>query len=237
VSPKYCVLILTKNEERSIAAVIRGVRRVFRNYMNKNVTVVLADDSSDRTATIGKELGAHVIKGSGRGLGVAYSLGLKECLRFKPDRILSLDGDGQADLSEISALITAMNRTGADLVTGSRFLESDAIDYDYPVLNRIGTFLLSSYLTVMTRQRFTDSHGGLRLISRRLAEAQKIFGHHTYVQESILDSVAKGFRVVEIPSRWQRRTQGHSKVVASVPRYIRRTLPYLVLRMFRRAAP
>lgn len=58
----------------------------------------------------------------------------------------------------------------------------------------------------------------------------EILGTHTYVQETIIDAVEKGHRVVEIPSDWRQRSSGESRVVRSIPKYVFYTLPILLLR-------
>jgi glycosyltransferase involved in cell wall biosynthesis len=195
---------------------------------------VVSDDSSDGTAELARSMGALVVPGGGQGLGRAYVSGLKKCVELGVDRIFLLDGDGQADLAELSRFIMAMDDKSAGLVTGSRFLGPSGIDYRYPLINRAGAWMLAAYLSCMTGQRFSDSHGGLRLMTAEVAQTQKIYGTHTYVQESIVDAVSRGFRVVEIPSCWHVRKHGHSRVVHSTFRYARRTGPYLLLRLGRK---
>ncbi|MGZ3699817.1 MAG: glycosyltransferase family 2 protein [Bdellovibrionota bacterium] len=226
----YGCLILTKNEEETIPQVLGEIRERFGALGLETPTLILSDDSTDRTPELAASQGAQVVTAGNRGLGRAYVRGLEKCRELALERIFVLDGDGQANLEEIPAFIAAMEATGADLVTGSRFLDPRAISYDYPRINRIGTRLLSTYLSWMTGQRFTDSHGGLRLMTGTLAEKQKIYGHHTYVQESIVDAVQQGFQVVEISSRWRERRHGMSRVTASPFRYARKTLPYLLFR-------
>jgi hypothetical protein len=58
----------------------------------------------------------------------------------------------------------------------------------------------------------------------------EMLGTHTYVQETIIDAVEKGFRVKEIPSVWKKREFGSSRVVSSIPKYIFYTLPILIIR-------
>lgn len=227
---KYCCLILTKNEERTIAQVMRDTVAQFTVLGIEAPAFVVSDDSNDGTAEIAQKEGAYVVSAGGYGLGQAYLQGIRKCAELAADRILLLDGDGQADLADLKSFIVAMDESGAALVTGSRFLSEDSILYAYPRLNRIGVWFLSRYLSWTTGQRFTDSHGGFRLMTRELAGRQEIFGRQTYVQESIVDAVGKGFRVVEITSAWKARKFGNSRVVASAFRYARRTLPYLVYR-------
>ena len=230
-SLKYCCLILTKNEENTISPLLSEVKQRFRSLGLGEPDFVVSDDSTDRTSELAAAEGAYVVSGGNQGLGRAYVCGLKKCCELGPDRILVLDGDGQADLNDLTSFIHAMDFENVDLVTGSRFFDTDSVSYDYPYVNRMGTRILSTYLSWMTGQRFTDSHGGLRLMTGALAKQQKIYGRHTYVQESIVDAFQKGFKIVEIPSLWRKRAHGESRVVSSVFRYARRTLPYLIFRM------
>lgn len=230
----WLVLILTKDEESSIFSLIREIRAIFRSVGLCEPRIFLSDDSRDRTAEIAASLGATVIPAGGRGLGWAYTVGLRHLALEKADGILTLDGDGQVALEEIPRFMAPVSDNRADLVVGSRFLGGNQIDYIYPSVNRRGVHCLSRYITWMTRQKFTDSHGGLRALRPDLAAKLEIFGKHTYVQESIIDAVEKGFRVQEVPSAWRKRKQGTSRVVRSKFKYAIRTVPYLAFRIGRR---
>jgi len=63
-----------------------------------------------------------------------------------------------------------------------------------------------------------------------VVEELEMLGTHTYVQETIIDAVEKGFSLKELPSVWKCRGYGKSRVVGSIPVYIFYTLPILVLR-------
>ena len=65
---------------------------------------------------------------------------------------------------------------------------------------------------------------------RQVVTELSLTGTHTYVQETILDALQKGFRVVEIPSEWMPRNYGSSRVVSSIPRYAAHTLPVLLVK-------
>ena len=230
-------LLLTKNEEHAIASALRGLRHICETQGWENVGFFLADDSHDATRIIAEREGATIIAGDGKGLGSAYRAGLEEVLRHAPDLIVTLDGDGQTELSEIPRFIAIQRSTRADLVLGSRFQNKDLVQYTYRKRNRLGTWLLSHYLTWMTGQKITDSHGGIRVITPRAAQGIKIYGAHTYVQESIVDIHERGMRIVEIPSVWKKREQGQSRVVHSIGKYILRVAPFLALRAMLRLRP
>lgn len=228
---KACVVIPTKNEGASIAAVIEDIRKGFVGTRYDHVDILLVDDSSDDTRSIALKNGAVVVRGDGDGLGAAMYKGLKAALEFNPDVIVAVDGDGQADATtEIPKFLEPIDEQRADMVLGSRFLESDLVDYDYHWLNRFGTRVLSWILRKQTGLNLTDSHGGIRAMIAPVAADLELLGTHTYVQETIIDAVEKGYRLVEIPSVWLKREFGKSRVVGSIPKYIFYTLPILILR-------
>lgn len=224
-------LLLTKNEETTIEAIVRELKLHCEKYDIGLKKIVLADDSSDRTPELALALECDVVRGSGEGLGAAYQRGVKYCSDLEIDFLVTLDADGQTDLSEVSRFLRPLLDDEADLVTASRFLEESEIKYAYPALNRIGVNLLALYLTLATRQRFTDSHGGIRAMRREVARTLTLTGKWTYVQEAIVDANEKGFRIVELPSSWRPRKSGRSRVVGSIPHYARRVAPVLLRRL------
>jgi len=229
--PRAAVVIPTRNEEQSIGRVIAEIRSGFVGTRYNAIDIVLADDSSDRTRRVARELGAIVVPGGGEGLGVAMYRGLKAAAQLGPDVIVAVDGDGQADaVAEIKRFLAPIERDEADLVLGSRFLDHGLVKYPYRWINRFGTRVLSAFLRAQTGLPLTDSHGGIRAMRPEVAADLDLLGTQTYVQESILDAVEKGYRVTEIPSVWRKREHGTSRVVGSIPKYVLYTLPVLILR-------
>jgi len=156
---------------------------------------------------------------------------LKAAAGSEPDVILSVDGDGQADIvTELPMFLQPVIDDTADLVLGSRFKESGLVDYKYRAKNRLGTRILVGMLKRRTGLPLTDSHGGIRAMHPDVARELEMIGTHTYVQETIVDAHEKGFRIVEIASRWLPRKHGKSRVVQSIPRYVLYTLPVLLVR-------
>jgi hypothetical protein len=141
-----------------------------------------------------------------------------------------VDGDGQAEPQELARFLEPIEKGEAELVLGSRFQEQGLVEYKYRWKNRLGTRLLVRILRAQTGLPLTDSHGGIRAMVPEVVERLEMVGTHTYVQETIIDAVEKGFKVKEIPSAWRRREHGGSRVVGSIPRYVAYTLPVLLLR-------
>jgi glycosyltransferase involved in cell wall biosynthesis len=227
---RVAVVIPTKNEEGSIASVICSVREVLTSVGHETI-IYITDDSHDKTRQVAKDLGAVVIRGSGDGLGTAMLRGLKAALATNPDVIMSVDADGQVDIaSELLNFLSLIQEGACDLVIGSRFKADGLIQYQYRKINRLGTRMLVGILHRQTGLSLTDSHGGIRAMIPAVVEELEMIGSHTYVQETIIDAHEKGFRILEIPSKWLPRQYGNSKVVKSIPRYVMYTLPVLFLR-------
>ena len=232
-SEKIVFLILTKNEENSITQLIRDLRGEIENLKIANYKILLIDDSTDKTGEYARNSGAEVVPGDGKGLGDAYRKGLSESLKLNPKYIVSLDGDGQVQVSELSQFITPL-QNGYDLIVGSRFRNEMAIRYSYPKINFLGSKMLSTYLAYMTKQPLTDSHGGFRAMRSEVASQTHFFGNHTYVQETLIEAAEAGFKILEISSAWNVRKNGKSRVVGSVVVYARRVGPILLKRLLRK---
>jgi len=230
LAQQICFVIPTKNEEPGIVPLLEQIRETVAPLKYSLAEIILVDDSQDRTAEKARGAGARVLAGGHRGLGYAMWLGLKKALESQADVIVTLDGDGQANLQDIEKFVEPIVQNQADLVIASRFLGKDGISYPYPFINRLGVFLLSRFLRFRTGLPITDSHGGIRAMSPQVAESLEMIGTHTYVQETVLDAFEKGFRIKEIPSAWKPRIHGTSRVVNSIWLYIIRCLPVLLSR-------
>ena len=225
-------VIPTKNEQETIGEIIRDIRKICHKSNISIREIIITDDSTDKTREIANDNGATIVIGGGKGLGTAMLKGLKYAIKASPDIVISIDGDGQVDLSEIPLFIESMVHQRADMVLGSRFKEKEKalVHYRYPFINRIGIFILSFILKRLTTLSLTDSHGGIRAMNPHVVNELELIGTHTYVQESIIDAHENGFKIIEIPSRWLKRSHGGSRVVSSIPEYVFSTLPVLILR-------
>lgn len=227
-------LLLSKNEQASIGQVIQDIHSVCRKNHWQNFQVVLADDSTDSTPEISRGLGATVLNCGNRGLGNAFRVGMDYIAKLNVDYVCIMDTDGQTNADEIKLFFDPVIQSQCDMTIGSRFQQSGKIDYAYPWVNRMGTYLLSNYLSFMVGTRLTDSHGGLRVMRASYARGMKIWGRWTYVQESIIEVSRMGGVILELPCIWKERKQGLSRVVHSPLKYAIRVGPILFLRILQK---
>lgn len=211
------VFIPAWNEADSVAAVIAGVRE----RLPDADLLVVDDGSTDATATVAAEAGATVASlPFNQGLGAALQTGYLYALREGHDFCAHLDADGQHPPTEVGRLLAEVYEDRADLVLGSRYREaggdegtSEIAGEDYkPTLSRrIGTGVFRFFLTLATRQRFTDTTSGMRAANRRAIELFSESYSPDFAEiESLQLAVREGLRVEEVPVRMLERTGGSS---------------------------
>ena len=205
------VFIPAWNEAASVVAVIEGVRERL-----PDADVLVVDDGSvDATAVRAREAGAVVASlPFNQGLGAALQTGYLYALRSGYDACAHLDSDGQHPADEVARLLAEVTADRADLVIGSRYHEGAVAasgDYKPTFSRRIGISVFRFFLTLATRQRFTDTTSGMRAANRRV---MALFSEHYSPDfaeiESLQLAVRQGLRVEELPVRMLERVGGTS---------------------------
>jgi glycosyltransferase involved in cell wall biosynthesis len=205
------VFIPAWNEEDSVAAVIADVR----GSLPEADLLVIDDGSTDATAERARGAGALVASlPFNQGLGAALQTGYLHALREGYEFCAHLDADGQHPPAEVARLLQEVYADRADLVIGSRYrdpgpIESD--DYKPTLSRRIGTGVFRFFLTLATRQRFTDTTSGMRAANRRvMALFSERYSPDFAEIESLQLAVREGLRVEEVPVRMLERAVGTS---------------------------
>ena len=205
------VFIPAWNEAASVAAVIADVREAI-----PGADILVVDDGSgDATAERAREAGALVASlPFNQGLGAALQTGYLYALRNGYDACAHLDADGQHPADEVARLLAEVTADRADLVIGSRYHEGAVAgsgDYKATFSRQIGISVFRFFLTLATRQRFTDTTSGMRAANRRV---MALFSQHYSPDfaeiESLQLAVRQGLRVEELPVRMLERAGGTS---------------------------
>ena len=210
------VFIPAWNEEASIAEVIGGIRE----HLPGADVLVIDDGSTDATPARAREAGAIVASlPFNQGLGAALQTGYLYALREGYDSCAHLDADGQHPPAEVARLLAEVAADRADLVIGSRYREAgpgegdegDGDDYKPTISRRIGTSVFRFFLTLATRQRFTDTTSGMRAANRRVMSLFSERYSPDFAEiESLQLAVRQGLRVEEVPVRMLERAGGTS---------------------------
>jgi glycosyltransferase involved in cell wall biosynthesis len=205
------VFIPAWNEEATVGDVIAGLRE----RLPDADVLVIDDGSTDATTSRARAAGAQVATlPFNQGLGAALQTGYLYALRGGYELCAHLDADGQHPPEDVGRLLDEVREDRADLVIGSRYSDPGELDRDEyrPTLSRrIGTSLFRFFLTLATRQRFTDTTSGMRAANRRV---MILFGERYSPDfgeiESLQRAVRQGLRVKEVPVRMLERQDGDS---------------------------
>jgi glycosyltransferase involved in cell wall biosynthesis len=218
---KLIIYMPALNEEEGIGSVIRDLPKNIEGIDSIKVLVV-DDGSTDRTAQIAQESGAAVVShGINKGVGSAFQSAVKYALANNADILVSIDADRQFNSKQIPDIIQPILKDKADMVTGNRF--SEGMPENMPKSKYWGNKQMSRLISVISGQRFKDVSCGFRAYNREALLKLNLFGAFTYTQETILDMVYKGLRVVEFPVDIKYFKGRKSRVAGSIFNYAFRT--------------
>jgi glycosyltransferase involved in cell wall biosynthesis len=190
--PKLWVICAAFNEATVIGRVVEELSRAGHQV------VVVDDGSSDGTRHIAAAAGAHVvIHPINLGQGAALQTGIDFALSHGADILVTFDADGQHRVSDIPRLVEALARERADFALGSRFLGQT---HNLPSLRRWVLRAATVFTRLTTGLRLTDSHNGLRALTRQGACAIRLRQNRmAHASEILVEIAQSGLRYVEVP--------------------------------------
>jgi glycosyltransferase involved in cell wall biosynthesis len=151
------VVVPSKNLEDAVGDVVRQVLG-----LDLGLDVLVIDDgSTDETSRVAREAGAEVIEHpENLGKGAALRTGFDRAVERGYDAVITLDGDGQHDPAAIPQFLEALEKTGADIVIGTRMRAVG----DMPKLRIWTNRTTSRVVSLLARQTVPDSQSGYRII-------------------------------------------------------------------------
>ena len=186
------VVIPAYNEGPVISRVVSEVGRT--GY----AVVVVDDGSSDATAEEARAAGAGVITHAfNLGQGAALQTGIDYAVAQRAEVIVTFDADGQHRVSDIAHLAEALVEERADFALGSRFLGQAP---NLPPLRRLLLHAATAFTRLTTGLQVTDTHNGLRAMTRRAAVGIRLRQNRmAHASELLTQIAASGLRYVERP--------------------------------------
>ena len=190
---KTCVVIPAYGEAMRIGAVVRAVHALSWDV------VVVDDGSTDTTAAEAEVAGAQVLRHPvNRGKGAALETAFQFVREHGYTTVITMDGDGQHDPEDLSALLAVHQQTGAAVVIGNRMANSANMPHIRRWTNQFMSWLLSRCL----HQQISDTQCGYRLYRVDVLPAQPL-GATRYAAESeiLFDLAARGLPIASAPVR------------------------------------
>jgi glycosyltransferase involved in cell wall biosynthesis len=215
------------NEAGAIGRVVEEIRA-----FDHEIDVVVVDDAStDETAAVAEERGAIVLRlPFNVGIGGAVQTGFRFALAEGYDTAVRLDGDGQHDAAELGKLLAPLARREADFVVGSRFVDRGG-SYRPPFARRMGIRIFARLVSLLCRQRVTDTTSGFLALDRVGIELFAAEYPHDYPEvEATLVALRSGLRLAQVQVEMRERETGASSItfVRSLYYIVKVTLALLV---------
>ncbi|GHH98606.1 glycosyltransferase family 2 protein [Neobacillus kokaensis] len=221
---KVVVFLPAHNEEESIAEVIQRIPRDFDPNVCVEV-IVVNDGSIDETVARSKQAGADYVYTfvNNQGLGAAVRKGLELCVLRGADIGVMIDADNEYPADQIPELIEPIISGSADYVMGSRFLGTiNGMKWN----RRLGNYCFTLLQAIILRKWIYDGQSGMRAFSRQAMKEAEIIHDYNYAQVLTLNLIRKGFRMKEIPIRYQVRKTGESFIKFRA--YMTKVLPAIL---------
>jgi len=181
------------NVEKTIAKLVLEAQKFV------DVVLVCDDGSTDLTGEIAERMGAEVIRHD-RNLGYGAAIKSLFCMarELNADVLVTFDGDGQHDPSEIPKLIDPVLENKADIILGSRFLGTQK--YGVPGYRRWGIKLISRFAGAASNHSFNDAQCGFRVYGRKALNSLDLVENGMGSSVEILFKAKKqGLTVAEVP--------------------------------------
>ncbi|MFC6905796.1 glycosyltransferase family 2 protein [Halalkalicoccus tibetensis] len=157
-----------------------------------------------------------------RGAGGAIKTGYLAALQDKTDITVTVDGDGQMDMSQMSKLLDPIVEGDADYAKGNRLLYKE-----YRSNMPKWRFFGNSILTFLTKiasgyWKTMDPQNGYTAISHRAldnAGVEKMYEYYGYCNDLLVKLNAKGMRVADVAMP---AVYGEEESSIAYPEYIRK---------------
>lgn len=211
------VIIPTYNEVDNLERIISRVHE-----HNPQVHVLVADDNSpDGTGDLADKLAAKdsrvkVMHRPGKqGLGAAYIAGFDWGLAHGYELLIEMDADGSHRPEDLPSMLDALERHGADLVIGSRYVKGGKI-VNWPLSRQLLSRGGNTYIHVVMGMNVRDVTAGYRVFRRGTLERlglESVKSGGYIFQTDLTRRVSNlGMKIVEVPITFVEREIGQSKM-------------------------
>jgi len=196
------------NEERNIRRLLAELASLDPGLE----VVVVSDGSTDRTVSVARDAGAHVVElPFNLGIGGAVQTGFRYAWERGYELAVRLDGDGQHDPGQLPAVVAPIVAGEADLAIGSRFLAVGG--YRSSAARRIGIRVLAGVVSLIARERLTDTTSGFQAMNRRAIALFAADLPRDYPEvEGLVMAIRHRIRVREVPVTMREREHGSSSI-------------------------
>ena len=226
--PAIAVLIPCFNEEQTIAKVVADFAAVL-----PEAEIFVGDNgSSDRTATVAREAGAHVVFEPLRGKGNVVRRLFAD---VDADLYVLVDGDDTYDAAAARRLMDRLTDANLDMVNAAR---TSASDDAYRLGHRFGNAMLTGIVARIFGNRFKDMLSGYRIFSRRFVKSFPALAAGFEIEtELTIHALELRMPVAEVATHYVERPEGSDSKLRTYHDGFRILLTILILLKEERPLP
>ncbi len=227
---KAVVLMLAYNAEKTIAKTYAALPEKLKKHV-----IVGNDASKDNTAEVAKSLGVRVIT---HDPNVNYGGNLKKLfkvfLESDYDICIEIHADYQYEPGLADLMVEYISRGYYDVIQGNRIRTRDeALQGGMPLYRWLGNRTLTLFENLWFGTAFGEWHSGMRAYHRNVISKLDFNSYsdtHAFASDIMMDCVAKGFRVAEVPCPVRYEQDSSSVNVPNLFRYTFNTVKSAVVR-------
>jgi glycosyltransferase involved in cell wall biosynthesis len=196
---RIAVLVPCFNEAAAVASVVSG----FRKALPSAQIYVYDNNSKDDTAEVARAAGAEVRSERRQGKGHVVRRMFAD---IDADVYVLVDGDATYDAPSAPGMIELLVNDHLDMVVGARVDQEQAA---YRRGHRTGNWLLTSFLSTVFGQAFTDILSGYRVFSRRFVKSFPVLSDGFEIEtELTVHALELAMPVAEVETPYYARPEG-----------------------------
>ena len=205
---KKLVIIPAYNEEVNLEKTINDITENAPGFDY----VIINDCSTDNTLEMCRHHGFHYLNlPVNLGIGGAVQTGYRYAFYHGYDLAVQFDGDGQHSAAHLEDMAKVLEKSGADMVIGSRFIEKEG--FQSSGLRRVGIRYFTMLIRLLTGKTITDPTSGMRMVNRKLLEKFTNEYPKDYPEpESVVTILSENYKVKEVPVIMNEREEGVSSI-------------------------
>ena len=207
---KVLLIIPAYNEQENIKNTVKKIEE----FSNEIDYVVINDGSTDDTEKVLTENKInHIRLVNNLGIGGAVQTGYKYAYENGYDIAIQFDGDGQHDVNYIPQICEPLINGQADMCIGTRYLDKSESKFQSTFMRRLGSNIISIFISIFTRKKITDPTSGFRAVNKNVIEEFARSYPIEYPEpESTVSLLVNGYTVQEVPVSMNERIGGVSSI-------------------------
>jgi dolichol-phosphate mannosyltransferase len=206
------IILPTYNERDNIIVLVNKIIRILRRYTKKEI-IIVDDSSPDGTYLYTKEIYKNekivniLLRKKDFSLGKSIGYGIK---KSKGKLIIVMDTDLTHNPNMIIKLMKYSKKY--DLVSASRYVKGGSM---YSLFHYIFSLIFNFFLTILLQSEIKDNLGGFYCVHKKAINKLKFkkifYGYGEYYFRLLFYLRKNKVRMLEIPSRYNKRNSGESK--------------------------